>query len=871
MDGGLSEAEQHRFLDMARNGNFAAVRRSVRVKPAFVNVQPCLRWSALHQAVVANDAETVRFLLIHGADLSLRTREGQTPFDVAGFEMSAILYSTIPSISEQHRFLDSAKKGRFDHVCATVATNPIFVHARPACRMSALFQALIRDDAQTCRFLLEIGGNAQLEEETSCGKTALDLAGGNCRKFLSNWNQTMSLQLTVSEKGASSISLEEQHLFLNKGKDGDWNGMRTMLEQQPALLNVQPSGRYSALHYAAKAGRMDVVRLLLARRANREAKNREGITPLAVAKTNCCTLLLSNRAYYKQPPTTLSHESVHTSVSSRFTGSPGDPGDPLRGVSLHYLAGDFMTELEASELSSKSTFHEIELDFIRMKGNGVECPRTHRLGAAFVDVLEGKENVGRATHMLSYSWNYEIGQVVESLSVWCQNKSKDPKSIMVWICCLCINQHRVSEARKEGQVVPFESFKETFETRVVSIGKVLACLDSWRSSEYTTRVWCVFELYKAITLEGCTLEILLPRREEDEFRKSLIESQHGLESVWRALSAINVEQAESSVSEDRDRILALIEAGPGFKPLNRAIIFHLHGWFASSSEGYLQQQLVAKTAGDRNDVLACARVAQLFERISYFKRGWNLIEVGHRIYNQLDDQDLVVGAFVSRIRGSLLRRLGALQAAQTCFEEAEFFHQASQIGPSEELAALMHDWGKLKGDFGAFSEELVCHNKAKDILGELSMLMSLQGAGIMRSIGVVHFQQRRFEEAEAFLNRAKILHEQTNTLTTPECAATLQSLGNTLSSKDPPCLEEALQAMLEALSISESLGLDKGYHGIKQLRAAATIYYKMGQIANANSLSARADSREEHHAKGKSLCREPTKSLAANTFDQGGT
>ena len=70
--------QQHAFLDAAKAHDFARVRRMVSESPALVNAAPAGRWSALHQAAHAPDADTVRFLLDHGADVSVLTRDGRT-------------------------------------------------------------------------------------------------------------------------------------------------------------------------------------------------------------------------------------------------------------------------------------------------------------------------------------------------------------------------------------------------------------------------------------------------------------------------------------------------------------------------------------------------------------------------------------------------------------------------------------------------------------------------------------------------------------------------------------------------------------------------------------------------------------------------
>jgi len=93
-------SEQHAFLDLAREFDWAAVKRLINTNPLLVNVQPCgrsgtLRWSALHQAAFGGSADAVRFLLEHKAAIDAKTNDGQTPLDVAKNEqVRAILRGT---------------------------------------------------------------------------------------------------------------------------------------------------------------------------------------------------------------------------------------------------------------------------------------------------------------------------------------------------------------------------------------------------------------------------------------------------------------------------------------------------------------------------------------------------------------------------------------------------------------------------------------------------------------------------------------------------------------------------------------------------------------------------------------------------------
>lgn len=86
----------------------------------------------------------------------------------------------------------------------------------------------------------------------------------------------------------------------------------------------------------------------------------------------------------------------------------------LAALSVHYLATTFMEEVIEAGLNKDSTVYQVEnLDddepgVIRRKGAAINCPIDGKKGAAYVHCVghDDEDNVGVATHMLSYSWRY---------------------------------------------------------------------------------------------------------------------------------------------------------------------------------------------------------------------------------------------------------------------------------------------------------------------------------------------------------------------------------------------------------------------------------------------------------------------------------
>ena len=165
--------------------------------------------------------------------------------------------------------------------------------------------------------------------------------------------------------------------------------------------------------------------------------------------------------------------------------------DKPKGISVHWLKHGLLGEIESMGYSPSSSVYQIEdlssdtHGVIRSKGANVMCPRDGRLGASYVDCLEGNDNVGPSTHMLSYSWSYKVDDIAHTLDDYCKSNKLNPKRVYVWICCLCNNQHRVAESKKKGEDgVSFEEFRDIFQSRVTGIGHVLTMMSPWSSPAY---------------------------------------------------------------------------------------------------------------------------------------------------------------------------------------------------------------------------------------------------------------------------------------------------------------------------------------------------------------------------------------------------
>jgi len=277
----------HEFLNAAKNYDWDVVRSKVEAQPKLINVRPCGRWSALHQAAAAGDAGMVSWLLAHNADVGVQNRSNQTPLMVASGGAVALLEGKSPAeevdeeamqTAAEHALLDDAKFYRWDAMKETLNRSPKMVNVQPCGRWSCLHQAVEQGDKEVVNFLLSKKADVTLV--TKDGSTALDLAqrskdpaliemitaagpheacphGCKCGDFTEEHRQNYShpgaflskqLRQTAKDKyGGGQWEFACEHI---RSEDG-WCPLATTFEGDWALYN-----------YAANGGERDAMLLV---------------------------------------------------------------------------------------------------------------------------------------------------------------------------------------------------------------------------------------------------------------------------------------------------------------------------------------------------------------------------------------------------------------------------------------------------------------------------------------------------------------------------------------------------------------------------------------------------------------------------------
>lgn len=461
-----------------------------------------------------------------------------------------------------------------------------------------------------------------------------------------------------------------------------------------------------------------------------------------------------------------------------------DSGDiELRGVSVFYLSNTLAAEVKAAGFSHETSIAELEPVVIRQKGENIYCPRDGHLGAAYVDALQGDDSVGRATHMLSYSWKYSmLGEVIPSLEQYCLQHGLNPKRTYVWICCLCINQHRVIEQRRNGKDVPFEEFQKTFADRVDKIGHILALMTPCHEPVYLKRVWCVFEIFTAI-VGGKGLDILMPPSQRASLRTAMLAEADPNTSpedeIYNALINVDIERADASVPADKERIVDIIRNSNqfGIEELNLKVKSYLKTWFMETVKAESKGLLRDPSVSLQQKANLCSNITNMLFDNCDCEAAEVLLKEGMNVVAAHGMEEAVVGAQILTEIAILYLKQNNVKASIASFERALQIYKQCDAFHSEAGAALCNVYGSALRKNNDLEAALAVFMQGRKILIDLHTNESVDDANLIGNIAYVNFLQGHNDAAEKWYVHACEIYERTKTLETVSGALLLASMG----------------------------------------------------------------------------------------------
>ena len=378
-----------------------------------------------------------------------------------------------------------------------------------------------------------------------------------------------------------------------------------------------------------------------------------------------------------------------------------------------------MKEVVDAGLEASSKIYELEdlsdVDhdgLIRRKGANKECPIDKKISAAYVHSIENVNAVGRATIMLSYAWAYTIGDIVNTLRVYCRDNGKDPEDVYVWICCLCVNQHRVIELKKEGKDISFDGFRAVFNKRVNEIGHIVAMMAPWQEPFYLTRIWCIFEMFTA-QKNDCKITITMPSAEKARFIMGLTseDGNNQLDALFSTLAKTDVTKAKASVESDLTDILKIVNKGVGYAEFNKAVSGLLREWAigivigaVEEGRGHVEDETAKKLQG-----LLCNKVSFLLFSIleGHEARGLSIarewLVLNDKVYGR---ESVHAAQSLLSVGNGLYTTRNVEDAFETYKEALAIFERVHEGRVNEDVAEVLFHMGSVLHDMGDKEEAL---------------------------------------------------------------------------------------------------------------------------------------------------------------------
>lgn len=552
------------------------------------------------------------------------------------------------------------------------------------------------------------------------------------------------------------------------------------------------------------------------------------------------------------------------------------------GISAHYLQEKFLSEVKEAGLHEHSRIYEVENlrlaepGVIRQKGAKIICPKDRKAGASYVDCLSGEDCVGPASFMLSYGWEYTIGDIVETLVSYCESENLNPKRTYFWICCLCINQHRVYENKMNGIVV---DFLPSFNYCVKSIGHVLAMMSPWDEPVYLTRVWCIFEFFVAHE-NGCNVSIVMPSREKEK----MIEAVGDVGKLFEALARTKIEDSNATEESDKIKIMKKVEETIGAKRLNQEVNERLREWIVdvlmecmTKSSEKLRETKYKDSLKDKvlEDYAAlCDKVATIIYENGDGENALKILNdaLNIRLKHQGTDHEDTIStrnniAILLSDEGTLDRALSELVSTKKVEKRGSILIDNCAL--SINIGSILSDMGDFDGALAEYknAEEDVQRNSITEAHLRMNIGIAMEEKGKSNSalteykkalefyeniyksdhpstasahnnIGNIYSIQGKFDEAKESLFKAKDIRLKVIGKDHQDTATTFNNIGHVLLQQG--MMEEAVIYFEDALSITIDQVGDDHFSTADNYNGLGLVYLKMQSFEKASSFFLKA-------------------------------
>jgi len=167
-----------------------------------------------------------------------------------------------------------------------------------------------------------------------------------------------------------------------------------------------------------------------------------------------------------------------------------------------------------------------------------------------------------ATLFISWVWAFALRDAISALRNFLRNYD-GKKRLFLWWCFFQNNQFRILGNKQKQS---FETLRDIFGTQVQSIGRMVCMMDKITGSEYSRRLWCLFEVAMCVE-HHIPMEVMIPEKSQKEVETLLAEGFHAVNDAI----VIDSESAKATMIEDQENIKKLIETQTSYTEVNRSV------------------------------------------------------------------------------------------------------------------------------------------------------------------------------------------------------------------------------------------------------------------------------------------------------------
>ena len=176
---------------------------------------------------------------------------------------------------------------------------------------------------------------------------------------------------------------------------------------------------------------------------------------------------------------------------------------------------------------------------------------------------------------ISHAWSCAVEDVVRAVVAQCKIEGRDPQQTYVWLDWMVMSQRRTRP----------EEVCEFLPGIIRRIGRVFFVAIPWEHPSPLRRSWCLFELFCS-----CAARVdLIVVTELGETAGRAEALAKDFEDAVDAIAEVDITQAEASEPEDQEKILKLLENGPGVMLVNHALKAQLGACYAAMACGALRR------------------------------------------------------------------------------------------------------------------------------------------------------------------------------------------------------------------------------------------------------------------------------------------